>query len=49
MRVMTLLRILLMFFVAGLIYINVLQGNTIAMQRNLIRTILRNPNCLVDQ
>ena len=49
MRVMTLLRILLMFFVAGVIYINVLQGNTIAMQRNLIRTILRNPNCLVDQ
>jgi hypothetical protein len=48
MRVVTLLRILLLFFVAGLMYINVLQGNTIAMQRNLIRTMLRNPNCLVE-
>ena len=48
MKVVTLLRILLLFFVAGLMYINVLQGTTIATQRNLIRTMLHNPNCLVE-
>ena len=46
---MTLLRILLLFFVAGLIYINVLQGNTIAMQRTTIRQMAQNPQCFVPE
>jgi hypothetical protein len=49
MRVMTLLRILLLFFVVGLMYINVLQGNTVAMQRAMIREMAQNPQCLVPE
>ena len=49
MKVMTLLRILLLFFVAGLMYINVLQGNTIATQRATIRQMAQNPQCLVPE
>lgn len=45
MKVMTLARILLLFFVCVLVYINYLQGNTIAEQRRLIRNMQSNPAC----
>jgi hypothetical protein len=49
MKVVTLLRILLLFFVAGLMYINVLQGTTIATQRTIIRQMAQNPQCFVPE
>jgi hypothetical protein len=43
MKVMTMLRILLLFFVLGNIYINVEQGSTIAEQRQLLRALQEKP------
>ena len=49
MKVMTLVRILLLFFVVGLVYICWLQGETISQQRSLIRTMAQNPQCIVPE
>jgi hypothetical protein len=49
MNAMMLARILLLFFVAGLVYICWLQGDTISQQRNIIRTMTQNPQCIVPE
>jgi hypothetical protein len=47
MKVMTLVRILLLFFVAGLVYICLQQGDIIMKQRVLIRQMAQNPDCII--
>lgn len=49
MNVMTLVRILLLFIVAMLVYICDIQGNTIVQQRRLIQQMKHNPDCLIPQ
>lgn len=46
---MNLLRGLLLIFIAGIVYICWIQGNTIEQQKKLIREMMKNPQCLVPE